>query len=236
VAVTARPGLDPRFRWAVGAAVAAVLAAVVVATVAFGPAWSRRGRIEVTGTVEGFDRPDAVDGLGALAGRPWVVEGGGRWGVAGGAAYLSSPAPGRSFALVDVGSPDASVSARLSTVTVGSGVAFAYTAPGRFWAVVAVPQFATWNLVEVVDGRSTVRGTTGQSAVADGTVVAVAVSGDEATVAVNGRRAVTVDGLPAQRSTRVGLTVAGPQAGEARFDEFAVALPGDEPLPGVGPP
>ena len=232
----ARPGLSPGFRWGVAAAVAGVLATVVALTVVLGPEWSRRGMIEVTGTIEGFDRPDAADGLGALAGRPWVVEGGGRWGVAGGAAYLSSPAPARSFALVDVGSPDVAVSARLSAVRNGAGLAFAYSRPGRFWAVVAVPQVATWNLVEVVDGRPTVRGSTGQSAVADGTEVAVALSGDEVTVAVNGRPALTVDGLPADRSTRVGLTVAGPQAGEARFDEVAVALPGDEPLPGAGPP
>lgn len=232
----ARPALGPRFRWGAAAVVAGVLVAVVALTVVLGPGWALRGRIDVTGTVEGFDGAGAGGSLGALGGRPWVVEGGGRWTVSGGAAHLSAPAQGRSFALVDPGSPDVAVSARLSVVTNGAGLAFAHRGPGRFWAVVAVPEVATWNLVEVVDGVPTVRGSTGQSAVAGGTEVAVALSGEEVTVAVNGRPALTVDGLPADRSTRVGLTVAGPQAAEARFDEVAVALPGDEPLPGAGPP
>ena len=107
---------------------------------------------------------------------------------------------------------------------------FRYVGPYNYWAVVAVPDVATWNVIKVVDGDQAVVGNTGQSPTADGTTVAVRMQGDTIDVIINGRiRKTIVDDFQAEAG-KVGITARGAESGDARFDDFVAGLPNGVPL------
>ena len=190
--------------------------------------------IEVVGTLDSFERPNDAQSLGSIPNGPTWFADAGTWGIANGQAYASGPVDGRNHAVVDLGEQDGAVRVQLSRAVFGAGLVFRYRSPFDYWAVVAVPSYATWAIVHVVDGEEQVVDNTGLSPIADGTVVAVRMEGATVDVALDGRVAATVDVADPSDATRVGLTaqaIPGIDAAAARFDDFAVALPDGRSLP-----
>lgn len=189
---------------------------------------ARKGEpVPVTGRADSFDRPDDPHSLGAMTGGgPAWRAGAGTWGVMGGEALVSRPTRAPAVAVVDRGFTGGAVQVRASRVVAGSGLAFAYRGPGQYWAVVAVPAYATWNVVRVREGRQETVANTGLSPVADGTTVAVRTAGRAVDVVLDGRVATTLDDATFQDTPLAGMTAAGPEPSRARFDDFRVAPPG----------
>lgn len=190
--------------------------------------------VGVFGTLDDFDREDTEETLGALPnGTPWSAEVG-RWGIEDGAAFVADGAgEARSFAIVGLGGQThGAAQVRMSVVAPSAGLAFRYRGPYNYWAVVAVPEVATWNVIKVVDGEQDIVGNTGErSPMADGTTVAVRLEGDRIEVVVNGELRRTLDDPFLAGVGRLGLTARGETGGAARWDDFVVALPGNRPLP-----
>lgn len=173
-----------------------------------------------------FDRDDVVNSLGSTAGGTSWQAGAGTWGVDGGLAAATAPVPGPNLAVLDAPLADGEASVRVARVTARAGIVFRYHDPRNYWAVEAAPGFATWGVVQVVDGHESVVGDTGLASTTDGTTVGVRMHGDSVEVVVDGRTAVVVATGPGSPGTdRVGLTVQGPDAAGARFADFAVAHP-----------
>jgi len=188
--------------------------------------------LSVSGTADPFDRPDDPSSLGAVPeGPPWRAEAG-TWGVVAGQAAVTTPAQGHSLAVVPLGGGDGTVQVRLAKVVNGAGIVFRYQDPLNYWAVVAVPYYATWAVSKTVGGHTSGMGSTGLSAVQDGTTVAVRLVGGTIDVAVEGQVRRTVADADLRRAPSVGMVApAGTGASDARFDDFHLALPGDRALP-----
>lgn len=176
--------------------------------------------VAITGTVDPFTRADTPDGLGDLPnGVPWELLAGG-FAIKANEATLPTPTDDRSFAVVGLGYPDGQAQVRMSKVVDQAGLAFRVKGPFNYFAVVASPEVATWNVVKVVDGKSAQVGNTEQSPVADGTTVGVVLEGDQIQVVVNGRVAGTFNDPDLAGVGQVGLTAKGPAAALARWDDF----------------
>lgn len=227
----------------VGAAVAFVAIAIVGILIASGgddggggggddreTATDARTDVGIFGTIDQFDRPDDPASMGDFApGRPWS-EDAGTWGIVDGEAYLSRSGEFRNHSVVGLGQGDGGAQVRLDKVVNGAGLVFRYVGPYNYWAVVAVPDVATWNIIKVVEGDQEVVGNTGQSPTADGTTVAVRMEGDTIDVIINGRiRKTVVDDFQAEAG-KVGITARGAESGDARFDDFVAGLPNGVPL------
>lgn len=231
----------------VGAAVAFVAIAIVGILIASGGGSSGDGGgsdgaappdartdVGIFGTIDQFDRPDSATSLGDFApSRPWTSDAG-TWGIDDGEAYLVETAEFRNHSVVGLGQGDGGAQVRLDSVVNGAGLVFRYVGPYNYWAIVAVPDVATWNIIKVVDGDQEVVGNTGQSPTIDGTTVAVRMQGDTIDLIVNGRvRKTVVDDFQANAG-KVGITARGPDSGDARFDDFVAGLPGGVPLTAGG--
>ncbi len=190
--------------------------------------------VTVAGTIDQFSRPDDPSSLGIMPGGPVWFNESGTWGVTSDQAYLSEPGPDRSHAVIDTGQSNHVVQVRLPTLVNGAGLVFRYRSPLDYWAVVAVPGYATWAVIKVADGNEQVVADTGLSPVADGTAVGVRTEGPAIDVILEQRvvRTITDDHLI--DADKVGLTaqqLPGVDPGAARFDEFRVALPEGSRLP-----
>ncbi|MDQ3352904.1 MAG: hypothetical protein M3507_00155 [Actinomycetota bacterium] len=185
-----------------------------------------RELVQVSGTVDSFTRPNDPATLSSVpGGPPWSAEAG-TWGIGEGQAYLSGPVPDANLVVVDLGQGDGAVSVRLGSVVSGAGLVFRYRSPLDHWAVVAVPGYATWAVVKVVDGTEEVVGNTGLSSVVDGTTVAVRLRGPTIEIAIDERLAQTITDETLADATRAGLRVtsrSGVDAAAARFDDFVIA-------------
>ncbi len=226
----------------VGAAVAFVAIAIVGILIASGGddggggggdqdrATDTRTDVGIFGTIDQFDRPNDPTSMGNFApGRPWS-EDAGTWGIVDGEAYLARSGEFRNHSVIGLGQGDGGAQVRLDKVVNGAGLVFRYVGPYNYWAVVAVPDVATWNVIKVVDGTQEVVGNTGQSPTADGTTVAVRMEGDTIDVIINGRiRKTIVDDFQAEAG-KVGVTARGADSGDARFDDFVAGLPNGVPL------
>lgn len=191
--------------------------------------------VQVLATVDPFERSNQAAGLGTIPDGPAWFADTGTWGISDGQAYLSAPANGRNHAVVDLGQPEGSVQATLPRVVNGTGLVFRYRNPFDYWAVVAVPAYATWAVVRVQGGQEEVVANTGLSPIADGTTVAVRLDGDAIDIVLDTRVTRTITDAVVGRATKVGMTaqaIPGIDAASARFDDFSVALPGDRPVPG----
>jgi hypothetical protein len=189
-----------------------------------------RTDVGIFGTTDQFDRPDSTTALGNFApGRPWLADAG-TWGIENDEAYIADVGEFRNHAVVGLGQGDGGAQVRLDKVTNGAGLVFRYIGPYNYWAVVAVPEVATWNVIKVVDGDQEVVGNTGQSPTADGTTVGVRLRGDTIEVIVNGRvRKTIVDDFQVDAG-KVGITARGPASGDTRWDDFVAGLPNGVPL------
>jgi hypothetical protein len=183
----------------------------------------------VFGTFDEFDRADARQLGQFTADRTWepVV---GRWGVVDGDGYVVESDEFRNHAVVGLGQGDGAVQVRLDRLTAGAGLIFRFRGPGNYWAVVAAPNGGTWNLMRVENTEAEVVDNTGITPVTDGTTVAARFVGEEIEVIVNGVVVLTVQDDFLAEEGKVGLTVRGEDATEARFDDFVAALPGNRPL------
>ena len=191
-----------------------------------------RTDVGVFGTIDQFDRPDSATTMGDFApSRPWSADAG-TWGIDSGEAYLVEGGEFRNHSVIGLGQGDGGAQVRLDKVVNGAGLVFRYVGPYNYWAVVAVPDVATWNIIKVVDGDQEVIGNTGQSPTADGSTVGVRLRGDTIDVIINGRiRKTIVDDFQVDAG-KVGVTARGPDSGDARFDDFVAGLPGGVPLTG----
>jgi hypothetical protein len=174
---------------------------------------------------DSFARPDHRFGIGAAPGGPrWRAEVG-AWGVSGAAAYVSGPVDGRALAVADVGRGDGTVSAKVARVANGAGVVFRYRDRDDWWAVLAVPAYATWVVVRTVDGHSETVANTGVSPVGDGTVVSVRTAGETIEISFDRGVAKTLVDPALSDAGGVGITAEGAAAGRARFDDFSFSPP-----------
>ncbi len=141
------------------------------------------------------------------------------WTVSSGSAYVSIPGFSRSLAVSDMPRAEGAVDVRMTRVTQGAGVVFRYRDPDNYWAVVAVPGYATWAIVNVVEGREAVIANTGLSPIADGTTVTVRTKGDAVDVAFNSSVVRSFTDGTLSDATGVGITAEGYDT-VARFGDF----------------
>jgi hypothetical protein len=186
---------------------------------------------DTTTLADDFDRPDDSDRLGtAPTGQPWEAPSG-TWGVVDQEAYVSNPNPdewGRSWAVTDLGSSDGSVSATATTMAKGWGIVFRYRGPFNYWMLQASPEYATYNLVKVVDGElePIAQNGIGLAPIEDGTKVGVEFEGPMIRILLNDEIAAVFRDTALQSATKVGLIVSAGGADTARWDDFAAqALP-----------
>jgi hypothetical protein len=192
------------------------------------------GSITIAGTADTFNRDDTTDGLGALpSGAPWVVQSG-TWAIQANEAVVTQPdADRRNVVYVATGYPDPQAEVRLTTIANGAGLVFRRQGECNFWAVYAVPQYATWNVEKVIDcervggeGESPVYRTITGAPVADGTKVGVVLSGEKVEIVLNGTIALTFEDPDLAGKGQVGLTSRG--EGEVAFDDFVAGGPGGQ--------
>jgi len=92
----------------------------------------------------------------------------------GGTARLVQPSLGSDPALVVTGAAaNGFVQITMATVTNQSGLVFRLRNASNYWAIVAAPPFATWNVIRVVDGETETIGNVGLAPVIDRTVIAL---------------------------------------------------------------
>ncbi len=232
--------ISDRTTLAIGVIMGIVTIAIIAVLVATGggddggePATEETQEIQPTtavfGTIDEFDRPDARR-LGQFTpDRTWETFSG-RWGIDNGDAYVVEPGEFGNHAVVGLGQSDGAVQVRLDRLTAGAGLVFRFRGPANYWAIVAAPNGNTWNLLRVVDTAAEVVDNTGITPVSDGTTVAARFVGEEIEIIVNGVVHLTVQDDYLADEGKVGLTVPGEDATEARFDDFVAALPGNRPL------
>ena len=105
--------------------------------------------------VDDFRRADAVRLGRAQSGQSWVQLGG-LWAIRDGRAVLLRPAArGTSLALLRTGAPGGTVTLDAANPVSGAGLAFRCRNLRNCWFLEAVPEYGTWNVVRVVDGRRT---------------------------------------------------------------------------------
>lgn len=182
------------------------------------------GPLEAAGPLDTFAGPDDPYSLGrGPAGTSWRAVGG-RWGIVGGHAYVAVPGPGRNLAVTGPDGGVATVQVRLDRVAQGAGLVFRYRDQRDYWYVAAVPSYATWAVVKVVNGVQETVANTGLSPVKNGTTVAVGMQGDTIVVSLDGRVGTRVTDTAPYSAGLVGMTVEGAGAGSARFSDFRVGL------------
>lgn len=200
------------------------------------------GAITIAGTSDTFNRDDTDDGLGALpSGAPWVVQSG-SWAIRSGEAVVAQPEPERrNTVFVASGYPDPQAQVRLTTVANGAGMVFRYQGECNFWAVYAVPEYATWNVEKVIDCArvgaeedSPVFRTITGAPVGDGTTVGVVLSGEQVQIVLNGTIALTFADPDLAGVGKVGLTTRGES--DAAFDDFVGGGPGGQGIVGGATP
>lgn len=174
---------------------------------------------------DSFSRRDNQTTLGASSNGQlvWRADAG-VWGISGGEAWVPGPAEGRNLAVVDLGTVPAALQARVARMASGAGLVFRYRDPANYWAVVAVPGYATWAVVKVVAGHERVVTNTGLSPTADGTALTVILRDDGVGVIVDGDVRENVSDPELADAAMVGMTTAGPEANVARFDDFRVSF------------
>ncbi len=197
------------------------------------------GAIVIAGTSDTFNREDSDDGLGALpSGAPWIIQSG-TWAIRSGEAVVAQPeAERRNTAIVATGYPDPQAQVRMTKAANGAGMVFRYQGECNFWAVYAVPEYATWNVEKVIDCArvgeeedSPVYRTIASAPVGDGTTVGVVLNGDQVQIVLNGNIALTFEDPDLAGVGRLGLTTRGD--GDAAFDDFVAGGPGGQGV--VGP-
>jgi hypothetical protein len=177
------------------------------------------GSIEILDTFSGT----STDGLGKTdTGEEWEVPAG-KWGKKDNHAYVVEPnkeGGGRTMALVDLGSTNGSVSARVTKMASGWALIFRYKGAFNYWMLTASPKFATYNLAKVSDGKASPMGKI-QAKQDDGTLVGVQFQGPNITIVVNEKAVLTISDTTGGGGTKVGIAAADATATEAQWSEFS---------------
>ncbi len=171
--------------------------------------------------LDSFDRSKAGKlGAESPTGMIWLSLGDG-FDLREGLAIVNSNSQGETaMALVDTKWADAEVGATAGTVVTGSGIVFRFRDLQNFWSLVAVPDFATWNLQLRRDGEIVGVWKSGLSSVEPGTELSVVTIGDEIAVFIDGEQRISVVD-PAFRSSTVAGLISTTGSG-ASFSVFYV--------------
>lgn len=150
----------------------------------------------------------------------WTTSAGG-WRVEGGMVAVE-PRGGRrgDVAVTPLGITEGLIQVTMPEVVGGAGLVFRHEGAVDHWTVVAVPEYATWNLVKVVDDLATTVGNTGLTPIDPYTTVGVLLDGDRITVLVNGRPSLTVVDADLAGASGAGMIASGPDSARARWDDF----------------
>jgi hypothetical protein len=186
---------------------------------------------------DNFDRPDGPESL-VFPGSGWRSLAGG-WSAEGGQARLAVPdlQVGTQFTngnpplsgLVTLDPPDGAATASMTTgaVAPGCGLAFRVRDVNNFWAVVAVPDVSTWNILRIENGTGTLVSNTSTVSVSRNSRVTVKDDGSEFLIVIDNlvMPAVSVTTisssfLGSERSA--GLSAFG-DCDEARWAKFSYA-------------
>jgi len=134
----------------------------------------------------------------------WRVERG-AFSARGGSLTGVPSGPGPAVATVDVGSPPRTISATYVHVSGGSGLVFRYKDAQNYWAVVATPEYGTWNVNKIVGGRPTFVANTGNNLDSDSGGIGVVLAANTISVLVDGKPSMRVDDRTGVTATRFGL-------------------------------
>ncbi len=196
-----------------------LLACLMVGTL-IGLIGARQPRLVVTSAdapTDSFNRDDSL-----VLGGEWATVG--NWGIFNGTAALSEPEPSGSLsaATVEVGSPDADVSAKLLGIDGDGGLVFRYTDPSNYGLLVPQPTFGTWSIRIVVGGSVVEERNIGLRNTAEGTLAGIVTNGQELTVLLNNQIAYQFDMPAGFDGTRFGFGSMPDRATRTRFDDFSV--------------
>jgi len=220
-------------RWLLGIAVVLVAAAGLVGLSLRASGGHTR---HPTLVADAFTRADTRQTLGTTdSGQAWQAVHG-VWAIRDHAARLVRITGAKSsFAVVDTGSPDGTVTLTESTVAPGAGLVFRYRDPSNYWAVEAAPRYGTWAIRKVSGGRQIVGANTGLSGLANGTTVTVRFKGTAIDVFVNGVRRHTLVDSDFSDATMAGLEATGAGATDARWASFRTSTGVETPSTTTGP-
>jgi hypothetical protein len=128
-----------------------------------------------------------------------------------------------SLLVTDGGSSNTVTSVRMPVVTTGSGVVFRYSNPFNYWMLRAARNVASWQVVKVIDGRTTIVGNTGFSPTSDGTLVGVASHDDgRIIISFNGKFQSSFAEPELADKRGVGVGAVGLGSSRAVFSGFTV--------------
>ena len=182
------------------------------------------------GVRDDFTRAESPAPLGdTRTGQSWD-EVSGAWEVRDGVARVveRNDLGTRTVAVADLGASDGAVSVTAASMVNGFGVVFRFQDAFNYWLVVASPDYGSWRLQRLDEGRIVELGGIGLAPSVDGSTVEVRFEGRTITVFVDGleRREVVDDAL--LDATNVGLLAEGAGSTEAAWDDF-VGVPVETP-------
>jgi hypothetical protein len=162
---------------------------------------------------------DEFSNAGELNGRPvgednsglqWSSFGNG-WMIADG--QLSYNGLDEAAALINLNSEPRSFEVKWIEATKGSGLLFNYVDDKNYWMLVAVPDYATWNLNQVVDGKFSFVENTGLSRIS-GAVTSISFSGNEFTIRVGAEVKIvkTFQSVPEPNSVGILKPISGEES------------------------
>jgi len=173
--------------------------------------------------IDPFDT-DTADGLGQLGTTgAWRVLSG-QWSVIGGEARVAATPGGTngqaSLALAPKASADVRAQVSLPKLILNEGLVFRATDERNYWIFVASPQYSTFTLAHVVDGKRNIVANSGLTTTKKhAATIGVNAQGATIEVLVNGAVVKTVTDPDTTRGTGFGLG-ALPGATVASFDQF----------------
>ena len=156
--------------------------------------------------LDSFERSSAGKlGAESSTGMVWLTLGDG-FDVRDGLAIVNSNSQGETaMALVDTKWADAEIAATAGTVVTGSGIVFRFRDLQNFWSLVAVPDFATWNMQLHLDGEIVGVWQSGLSSVEPGTELSVVTIGEEIHVYIDGEQRIIIVDPTFRTATAAGL-------------------------------
>jgi hypothetical protein len=183
------------------------------------------------GVFDTFRRADSPTSLGQSdSGKQWIPRVG-TWGVKGAEAYLATPKSRRyNLAVVDTHTGDGTVQVTVARMVESAGLVFRYQNSLNYYAIVAVPKFATWGILRVDHGKLASIGRLGLVPVQNQTTISVLLRGTEIDVAINGQlRRSFANNTLLQTAPYVGLIAFGSGGRNARWVNFVAS--GAAPAP-----
>ena len=206
----------------ISAGVMAALLAVLIVALPNGDSGTTEEN-GVTKLVDEFTTDGEVDGrlFGEESlGLNWKVVSG-YWDIKSG-KLLSTQGMQPSIAVLSLDSMPKSFEVDFQEVTQLSGIVFLYADDLNYWKLVAMPDFATWNVYKVKDGGEPIfKGNTGFT-FQENVKVSVALSQQELKVLVNGEQRLSIPLSGVSNQNSVGLLQRGRIAGSTSGGKFIV--------------